>query len=57
MSESAPPSIEGGALSRFGETMREAFVLFLLALLILPPIIWIRRVRRFFRDHPNRNEP
>ena len=38
--------------------MREAFVLFLLALLIVPPIIWIRRVRRFFRDHPQgRGEP
>ena len=32
--------------------MKEAFVLFLLALLIVPPVIWIRRVRRFFRDHP-----
>jgi len=37
--------------------MKEAFALFLLALLIVPPIIWIRRVRRFFRDHPRRDEP
>ena len=35
--------------------MKEAFVLFLLALLIVPPIIWIRRVRRFFRDQPPRD--
>lgn len=37
--------------------MKEAFALFLLGLLIVPPIIWIRRVRRFFRDHPRRDEP
>ena len=37
--------------------MKELFVLFLLTLLIVPPIIGIRRVRRFLRDHPNRNEP
>jgi hypothetical protein len=37
--------------------MKEAFALFLLALLIVPPIIWIRRVRRFFRDHLRRDEP
>ena len=35
--------------------MKEAFVLILLALLILPPIIWIRRVRRFFRDQQRRD--
>ena len=32
--------------------MREAFALFLLGLLVIPPIIWIRRLRRFLRDHP-----
>ena len=37
--------------------MREAFALFLLAMLIVPPIIWIRRIRRFFRDHPRQDEP
>ena len=37
--------------------MKEAFVLFLLALLIVPPIVGIRRVRRFLRDHPDRNRP
>jgi hypothetical protein len=30
--------------------MKEAFVLFMLALLILPPIIGIRRVRRVLRQ-------
>ena len=37
--------------------MREAFALFLLGLLVIPPIIWIRRVRRFFRDHPPQDRP
>ncbi len=36
--------------------MKELFVLFLLALLILPPLIGIRRVRRFLRDHPKRDD-
>ena len=35
--------------------MKELFVLFLLAMLILPPIIGIRRLRRFYRDHPQRD--
>ena len=37
--------------------MKELFVVFLLVLLILPPILGIRRLRRFLRDHPKRNEP
>ena len=37
--------------------MKELFVLLLLALLIVPPIVGIRRVRRFLRDHPRRGEP
>jgi hypothetical protein len=37
--------------------MKELFVLFLLALLIVPPIVGIRRVRRFLKDHPRRDEP
>ena len=37
--------------------VKELFVLFLLALLILPPIIGIRRVRRLLRNQPRRDPP
>lgn len=35
--------------------MKEAFTLFLLALLIVPPLWGIRRVRRVLRDLPRQD--
>jgi hypothetical protein len=43
-----------GRFRFYGKVMKELFVLFLLALLIVPPVVGIRRVRRVLRQAPPR---
>jgi hypothetical protein len=49
-----PPPV---AASMRWRTVKELFVLFLVAMLVVPPIVGIRRVRRFFRDQSRRDPP